>query len=94
MIVLLGVHELSGKRNDAQLSRNVVQIKIHEKYNPKHWVMRIIQLHCQLTRFGRKFHLSCESILVQRHRRPDARESRQVYQDHLACLFASARIRR
>ncbi|XP_046643346.1 trypsin-1-like isoform X1 [Daphnia pulicaria] len=37
MIVLLGVHELSGKRNDAQLSRNVVKIKIHEKYNPKHW---------------------------------------------------------
>ena len=35
MIVFLGVHELSGSRNDAQLSRNVVKIKIHEKYNPK-----------------------------------------------------------
>ncbi|XP_046648404.1 trypsin-1-like [Daphnia pulicaria] len=37
LTVLLGAHELSGSRNDAQLSRNVAKIKIHEKYNPKHW---------------------------------------------------------
>jgi hypothetical protein len=37
-IVLLGAHELSGSRNDAQLSIKVVKIKIHEKYNPNTYV--------------------------------------------------------
>jgi hypothetical protein len=37
-IVLLGARELSGSRNDAQLSIKVAKIKIHEKYNPRHWV--------------------------------------------------------
>jgi hypothetical protein len=43
-IVLLGAHELSGSRNDAQQSIKVAKIKIHENYNPKHLVRIVTSL--------------------------------------------------